>query len=161
MATKASYGVGVSRAPDIILQDQKSTTTNGGTFTTGTQTRILNTEVLDVNGDCSLASNQFTLTAGDYYLKASAPAYKTDRHKLILYNVTGSVAIDTGTSERAGSSGDASTRAIICTKFTVAASQALELRHYAQTTSTTLGFGLATSDGSTEIYAQVEIWRLS
>ncbi len=152
---------GLLRAPDIVLQDQKSTTTDGGTFTAGTQTRVLNTEVRDVNGDSSLSSNQFTLDAGSYYLRATAPGYQVNRHRMSLYNATAASTIESGLNAESGAVSDATTRAHVDAVFTIAAGQALEIRHFAETTSTTRGFGLAISDGATEIYTQVEIWRVA
>ena len=74
----------------IILEDQKTQGVNGGTFTAGSWvTRDLNTEVSDPNNNCSLASNEFTLSEGNYgLLIASAPAYSVQRHQIRLYRVS-------------------------------------------------------------------------
>lgn len=51
----------------VILEDQKSDGTSGGTYTSGAwRTRDLNTEVLDSGGHCTLTSNQFRLATGTY-----------------------------------------------------------------------------------------------
>ena len=64
----------------LHLQDQKTSGTEGGNFTSGAwNTRTLNTEVTDTIGS-TLSSNQFTLPAGTYYIEASAPAYSVGRH---------------------------------------------------------------------------------
>ena len=48
-----------------IIADQKSSTTQGGGFTSGAwRTRDLNTEIADADGIVSISSNQFTLGAG-------------------------------------------------------------------------------------------------
>lgn len=51
--------------PVAVIQDQKSSGTDGGTFTSGAwRTRTLNTTVLNTIGaGFSLSSNQFTLAA--------------------------------------------------------------------------------------------------
>ena len=74
----------------IVLEDQKAVNTAGGTFTSGAwRTRDLNTEVSDPNNNCALASNEFTLTAGNYgLLIASAPAFYVNRHQIRLYRVS-------------------------------------------------------------------------
>ena len=62
-----------------IICDQKDSTTDGGDFTTGAwRTRNLNTEIADPDGIVSISSNQFTLQAGTYLIKWSAPAYDVD-----------------------------------------------------------------------------------
>lgn len=49
-------------APDVIIEDQKTSGTNGGTATSGArETRTLNTLVYNAGSLASLASNDFTL----------------------------------------------------------------------------------------------------
>ena len=72
-----------------VIADQKTSGTDGGTFTSGAwRTRDLNTEVTDVDNIVSISSNQFTLQAGTYLIKARATAYDCDRHQLRLRNIT-------------------------------------------------------------------------
>ncbi len=145
----------------ILLQDRETQNTNGGTFTQGAwRTRVLNTEVIDTGNNCSLASNQFTLSAGTYRIRASAPAAAVGTHQTQLYNATAAAVVtDTngnaivGTSEYSPAEQG---RSILEGRFTVAASQALELRHQCQTTHTTNGLGVA-SNFTTEVYAMVEL----
>ena len=83
-----------------ILVDQKTSGTNGGSFTSGDwRTRDLNTEIADPDGIVSISSNQFTLQAGSYLIKAHAPAYKVGRHQIALYDITASNYVETGSSE--------------------------------------------------------------
>jgi hypothetical protein len=147
----------------VNLQDQKSANTQGGTFTSGSyQTRVLNTEVSDTNGDCSLASNQITLAAGTYECLITAPALFTLAHKARLQNVTDSATVLLGTGEYSDpTSGQAQTRSIVCGRFTIAASKALEVQHRAQQTRSSNGFGNAANFGDTEVYTVAEFWRVS
>lgn len=146
----------------IMLQDQQTANTAGGTFTSGAwRTRVLNTEVTDTNSDCSLASNQITLTAGTYECRLTAPAYNCDRHKTRLQNVTDSTTVLLGTSDYAPSGVGAETRSVVSGRFTIAASKALEFQHQCQTTSSSLGLGVATNFAATEVYATAEFWRVS
>ena len=87
-----------------IICDQKDSTTDGGDFTTGAwRTRNLNTEIADPDGIVSISSNQFTLQAGTYLIKWSAPAYKADKNATRLYDVTNTAAISpVGSAEHAG-----------------------------------------------------------
>jgi hypothetical protein len=147
----------------IVLHDQQTSGTNGGTFTSGAdRTRTLNTEVSDSGGNCSLASNQFTLTAGTYEILAFAPAGGVDQHRAFLYNATGATTLLSGSAAWTYSGGGnvVIENSIITGKFTVAASQALEIRHRCTTTRATDGFGVASSLG-TEIYTIVFLMRVA
>ncbi len=145
----------------LQYRDEQAQNTAGGTFTTGAwRTRVLNTEVSDVGGHGSLASNQITLAAGTYLIDATAPAFNTQRHQLRLQNVTDATTILIGQSDWAfeGVSG-VQTAAQLRGIFTVAASKALELQHQSQRTQATNGFGEA-ANFTTEVYAVVELWKI-
>jgi len=149
----------------IVVQDQKAANTAGGTCTAGSfQTRTLNTEVLDTHSDCTLASNQITLTAGTYDIIASAPAVFVSDHQTRLQNVTDGTTVLVGTSEYAPivSAADGSqTRSEIIGRFTIAASKALEIQHRSSVTRATNGFGAAANFGQIEIYTNVQLFRVS
>lgn len=148
----------------ILLQDQQAQNTQGGTFTSGSWvTRVLNTEVFDTGGNCSLSSNMFTLDAGTYEIYASAPALYTNSHQVRLYNVTDSAVVTgcLGTSEWSlGSANGDQTRSEIVSRFTLASSKQLRLEHRCQTTSATYGLGTAANQ-TTEIYAFVELHKVA
>lgn len=152
----------------LIIRDQKSSGTNGGTFTSGAwQTRDLNTVVLNNIPGASLAANQITLPAGTYVIDAGVPGGDCNLHKAALYNITASAFIDYGTSENSNNSGHmygvevVQTRSRILSKFTLANTSVLEIRHQCDRTSATgIGFGTATSLGVPEIYTTVEITRI-
>lgn len=145
----------------IYIRDEKTTGTAGGGFTAGAwRTRTLNTEVNDAGGHASLGSNQITLAAGTYRFIASAPAYYTNGHQAKLINTTDAIEY-LGTSEYSVqiAPGFATTRSFVSGRFTIAGSKVFELQHRCQTTNSTDGLGLASSSGSTEVYAQVEFWK--
>ena len=155
-----SSGSGV----DVIhLQEQQSSGTNGGNFTSGAwRTRVLNTEVADVGGHCSLSSNQFTLDAGTYVIKATAPAFLVNQHQLKLYNISDSADVLLGVNEYAygnATYGNA-VAAHLDGVFTIASSKTFELQHRCATTRNTDGFGIPTSWG-TEVYADVLLLKIS
>lgn len=145
----------------VILLDKKATTTDAGTFTAGAwQTRTLNTEAYDDMGVCSLALDQFTLDAGEYYLTAFCPAHKVNRHQARLYNVTAASVVSNsyGTNADSVSTGDDITMSVIHVAFTVAAGgETFEIQHYCETTRNTDGFGSANSFGGDEVYTKVVI----
>ena len=143
----------------IILEDQKSSGTNGGGFTSGAwQTRTLNTEVYDAGGYCTLSSNQFTLSAGTYLIIAHAPAFTVNNHQARVQNITAGTTLATGGT--VASTTNVSNPSTIVSVFTVAAGQALEIQHRAETTRATDGFGQASSWG-TEVYTQVLLVKVA
>ncbi len=159
---RAAYGPFAMRAPDVIVQDQKTTGTNGGSASaTTTQTRTLNTKVRDPYSYCSLATNQITLLSGTWYLEASAPASAVDRHRASLYNVTDSAIVLLGQNSYAGNAGVGETLSVVSGVFTVATGKALELRHYTQAAQANIGLGVAVSDGNTEIYSAIKLWKVA
>ena len=153
-------GFGGKFSSYAVICDQKTLGTDGGTFTAGAwRTRDLNTELIDADGIVSISSNQFTLQAGTYFVEASAPAYKTNRHMIKLYQTSGTPAnVATGTSMYASSGGAGFSRADVFARFTISGATTYEIQHYAETSETTYGFGVGT-DLSTEIYTVVKIFK--
>lgn len=143
----------------IYIRDEKTNGTDGGASSAGTQTRTLNTKVSDIGSHSTLSANQITLSAGTYRMRARAPAFTVNRHKLRLRNVTAGTTLLVGSSSYAGGTGATQTDAELLGRFTVAAGQALELQHYTQTAVATVGLGTATSSGDAEVFAEIEFWR--
>lgn len=86
----------------VFLSEKLPIGTNGGSFAEDTWvTRNLNTINPYPVEWCSLSNNKFTLTEGNYYIDASAPAYDVDNHQICLYNETDSKIENIGTSEYA------------------------------------------------------------
>ncbi len=142
----------------ILLRDEKGATTEGGSNTGGsTQTRTLNTESADSGGNCSLASNQFTLSAGTYRISARCPAYRVGRHQAFLYNATAAANLIVGTPAYSENANNVQGWAWVEGRFTVAAAQALEIRHFTTTSVTTQGFGLYGDGTNTSVYTVVEL----
>jgi len=143
----------------VVLQDQKTQNTPGGSFTSGDwRTRTLNTKVLDTGNICSLASNQFTLPPGTYDFFAVAPAYSCNRVQARLQNIT-----DTSTTLLGGAIyaySNVTVNNIIQGRFTIASSKTFELQQRCQSTQSTNGFGVE-GNFTTEIYANVKINKIS
>lgn len=142
-----------------VVRDEKGGTSNGGTFTSGSdQTRDLNTEHFDPDGIVSLSSNQFTLQAGTYFIRWSCPAHNVGRHISKLYNVTDSNTEEIGTVEYCPSS--ITTRSFGTARITIASTKAFEIRHNCQTTQVGNGFGVDTNNQlPTSVYTVVEIFK--
>jgi hypothetical protein len=125
----------------------------------GWATRTLNTESFDPAGIVSLASDQFTLGAGSYYIKAMATTYNTNRSKLRIRNVTDSSDALIGLSLFTPNANDG-TPLMVEGRITIADSKTFELHEYAES----LGgagkdWGVATGASVFEVYASVMIWR--
>jgi hypothetical protein len=81
------------------LKDVQPSGTNGGTAGAATtQTRVLNTLDDPTGIVTSLASNQFTLPAGQYIIEASASSILVSGSKLRLRNITDTATAILGTS---------------------------------------------------------------
>ncbi len=145
------------RAPGYaLIRDEKTVSTNGGTFTSGAwQTRDLNVKAADSGGFVTLSANQITLAAGTYRLRASAPAYEVIRHQARWQNISDSVTVAVGSSENTAG---VQTRSVVAARFTISASKTFALQHQGFATRSSDGFGVAVGFG-TEVYSEVELWR--
>lgn len=157
-----STGNGGAAAEDhILIRQEEASGTQGGAFTSGSwQTRVFNVKVYDTGGHASLASNQITLLAGTYRVKAHAPANSVKRHKLKLKNITDNVDIVIGTSEFASDIGVIS-RSFLSDRFEINATKVIELQHRCELTKTVTGLGVASSFGVIEVYSVIEFWKES
>jgi hypothetical protein len=163
----ALTGVPLLQPRIATISDVKASGTDGGTFTAGSyQTRTLNTLSDPTGIITSLSSNQFTLTPGEYYIEASAPAASAtstiNQHKAKLRNITDSSDALIGTTEGnlspAGTS--ITTRSFVVGTVTISFSKTFELQHRCATTRATSGFGAAAGHGDSEVYSIVKITKV-
>jgi hypothetical protein len=142
-----------------IIEDQKGTGVDGGTFTSGSwQIRDLNTEVADPDGIVTLSSNEFTLGAGTYLIEWEAPAMRVSYHSTKLYDVTGASDAAYGTGEFADASGFVSNKSVGAHRVTLASSNTYRIEHRCNSTRADNGFGYTPSwsDGR---FTKVKIWK--
>ena len=147
-----------------FIVDQKTQGSDSGTFTSGAwRTRDLNTEITDPDGIVSIAANEFTLAAGSYLIKWSAPAHMVEENQTRLYDVTGAAAVQVGSSAftyvnhptytyEGPSSGVA--------RVTPSSPNVYRIEHYGKYTTANNGFG-PYADIDVEIYTMVEIYKES
>jgi hypothetical protein len=156
----AAATVTVGQALDyIVLKDLKPSGTQGGTATAGSwETRTLNTEEADTGNHCTLASNQFTLLAGTYRIRAIAQAGQNNGHQAKLRNVTDGTDTIFGTSMYCSTTANYPTHSEIVGRFTIAGTKTFEIQHKVAVTLSGYGYGIALSFG-TEVYTIVELWR--
>jgi len=166
--TDVSWGAdsGGLFASYALLVDSKTTGTNGGTFTLGAwRTRDLQTEVYDGIG-ISIATNDFTIPAGNYLVRWNAPAFNVRAHQSRLYDVTNTAIIAAGSSEYSRNpeihaGGNVSNKSFGFARLTPSGDTAYRIEHYCEWTNTTYGFGDATGYGPNELYTMVEIYKES
>ncbi|MBL4706890.1 MAG: hypothetical protein JKY48_00425 [Flavobacteriales bacterium] len=143
-----------------VIRDEKTSGTNGGTFTSGAwQQRDLNT----ISGDVSfvtLGTNNFTLDTGIYVITVNAPASDVDRHQIRLYNNTKLASAAVGTMAFTG--GNVTSSSTIFTVEEVGAGgETFIIEHQCTASKTTSGFGLgATWTGGESVFTQVKIEKL-
>jgi hypothetical protein len=146
-----------------VIADVKSSGTFGGTFTSGAwRTRDINTEISDPDGIVSLSSNEFTLGAGSYLVEWSAPAYLVDGHQSRLYDVTGTAAVQLGSSGFSSVyySAAANNFSIGSVLVSPAASNTYRVEHWSTATFANAGFGYY-ANISSEIYTIVKIIKIA
>jgi hypothetical protein len=148
-----------------VIADQKTLSTNGGSFTSGAwRTRDLNTEVSDSAGIVTLSSNQFTLIPGTYLIQWVAPANGVANHNSALYSITGSTfvaqssnAMDYPDSGLPADEGPSIGSAVV----SIGSSTTYEIQHRAAVTRNIDGFGYANGYGSFEQYTTVTIIKVA
>lgn len=138
-----------------IYEDQKASTTVGGTATATTWTKHdLTTEVVDTGSLGSVSSSVIALTAGTYRVSAFATFFATGTGKIRLRNTSDNISIVGGnTSANAGGNGGST--AVLNSRFTIAATKNIELQYWVASTSGTSDLGQPASSGEVEVYAGV------
>jgi hypothetical protein len=149
------------REASIILQDRRGSDVDGGDFSNvGWQTRPLNSIVNDDTGEVSLVSNQFTLPAGSYVIRAFAGAYRVNNHTTRLRNITDSTTTLEGVPNFAPGTSDLHmTASWVVGAFTISAPKTFELQHQGTRTQTGDGFGPSTGFNAESVYASVELLK--
>lgn len=143
-----------------VVYDQKAQGTAGGTFTSGAwRQRDLNAES-DPDNLVSVSANSVTiLQSGTYLIRASAPAYNTNKHKIRL--LVNGAEVCMGTNEFSGAN-TIQSRSFLSIQLYIASTSVITLEHNAQTTSNTSGLGVSSGISSAvEIYSVMEIIKLS
>ncbi len=144
----------------MLVADEKAQGTHGGSASaTTTATRTLNTVSANTISGASLASNQITLPAGTYRIKARVPGCHVNTHKAGLYNVTDSSYALMGSSENTtiGADDPVQTCSVIVGRLVLASQKVFEVRHYTTSAAATSGQGTAVNALGVEVYTTIEI----
>jgi hypothetical protein len=144
-----------------ILSHVLSSGTAGGGSTSGSwQTRTLNTES-DPDGIVTLSSNQFVLAAGTYKIEGCGVIFRSSFAKNKIRNITDSTDTIIGHAEY---SNDAASNSSVCPLvrgvITITTSKTFELQSRVNVTRATDGYGIASSFGESEVYANIAITRI-
>jgi hypothetical protein len=155
-------------APDVIIQDQKSSGVSGSAHNFNAWvTRDLNTVVRNQGSIAALAANTVSLGAGVYLIRARAAtaggaSAANGQVRARLYNVSDSVVISQGepVSVDGGLGGGIKNGvAEVMAVVTLASSKEIVLQTYMINLNVGTG-GLAMSTGDVEVYATLEITKL-
>jgi hypothetical protein len=146
----------------VNIQDQKASSTAGGTATSGSwQTRTLNTITSDVSGLVVLASNQITMQPGTYTCLIRCPAISVAWHQARLQNISlGTTLVLGGSSYCNSGASYAQTDSWVIGQFTLVSLAVLEVQHQVNTTRATDGWGVPTAWG-TEVYTVAQFWKIA
>ena len=146
----------------MIVTNTQGVTTAGGTFTSGAdRTRVLNTVETNTITGASLNSDQITLPAGTYSIRASAPAFAVDIHTAFIYNITTSSTVGhLGTTEYTNDIYTV-TRSLVDLIVTFATPTVIEVRHRCGITRINDGFGKPVNiAGFNSIYTIIKIAKI-
>lgn len=164
LITAASSGSAPYVPTYAEFQEQQASGTPSGNTTilgaTWTQ-RVLNTTMANTIAGASLTSNQITLPAGTYQIRAfssSAGNGTTGRSAIRLRNITDSTTpiVGANTANPANSTINATPQ--LSGTITLAASKVLELDVYSTTTGSG---GNAITSGEAEVYTDVQIFKVA
>jgi hypothetical protein len=146
----------------LQVRHETSGTTHGGDAAAATDNvRILNTVVTNEITGASLSSNQITLPAGTYYINHVGFAYDCSSHRTLLYNITDSSVTLLGTNAYADVNNQVGNHSFLKGRFTISSQKVFEIRHYTDTANSTFGLGVAGSDSRTNIFADVQLWKVA
>lgn len=155
-------------AATVVFQDRKPSGISGGTaIGNAWATRALNTKTFEYPANTASinpATNAFLLPAGTWLIRASAPAYRVDRHRIRLWNVTAvtPVAQGEGTSEYSfAAQDDTVTHSKLEVIVTLTNPTEFRIEHRTSATRNQDGFGVAAVfSGIDEIYTTVTCSRV-
>lgn len=150
--------------PYLCVQNQQTNGTAGGGVTAGNNTCVLNTTVTNTISGASLSGNVVTLPAGTYWALGEQVVHgNAGDSKLILYNNSDSSNIRIGLNSAASDSSAGALVGRVATvhgRLTLAAQKNVLLRLWTQNTQASNGLGYALSAGTTEVYANLEFWKV-
>jgi hypothetical protein len=146
----------------LHVRDEKSAGTESGSVSSGSWvTRPLNTVKTNEISGASLSSNQIILPTGTYYINANGTSYKVNENVIKLRNITDSSDTIIGMAQFAWNGDESTASSFLTGRFTIASSKTFELQFRVTATNSTNGFGVMANVGVTEVYSDVQIWKVA
>ncbi len=147
---------GIPFPKTVYISDEKTSGTDGGTFTSGSrQTRDLNTSSSNL---IQIVGNQMIVPAGKWKADFVIPARQVLAHKAFLRDTDNSIDLIIGTSGYEGV-GNTVSNSFIKGEFTLTETTTLEIQHICGSTKTINGYGIAGGFG-TEIYTNGSLTKV-
>jgi len=150
----------------FYVREEQASGTAGGASTATFTARTLNTEKYNSINGASLAANRITLPAGTYRMMASAPCFcsatSPATHQLRIKSVSGTSIEQYGPAEFGwlyGVTTVCQSKSTLNAFVVLDQETTLELQHCSNAVRATYGWGYAGNLG-TEVYAEIEIWKL-
>ena len=163
ITTNASGQLAFASMPGLfssyaIICNQLSAGTQGGTPTANSwSTYALNTEIADPDSIVSISSNQFTLAAGNYFIKWNHLFINSELTSTRLYDVTNSAVRQYGMTPKSIYS---TCEAHGFARVSPSGSTAYKIEYYCDRGESNLGFGdKAPDDVAVTINAVIEIYK--
>ena len=140
------------------VHDSGTSTTYFGTYTTGAwRTRDIDTEVSDEDGIVTISSNQFTLQAGNYFIRFACSMYHINKHATRLQNITDGTTAGIGEPNSSYTYSATLMTTGTC-RVSIDSAKVFEVQGYPSTTKATNGFGEDMDNGPCHS-VRVEIFK--
>ena len=140
------------------VHDSGDATTYFGAYTTGDwRTRDIDTEISDEDGIVTISSNQFTLQAGNYFIRFACSMYHINKHATRLQNITDSTTAGIGEPNSSYTYSATLMTTGTC-RVSIDSAKAFEVQGYPGTSKSTNGMGFAMVNGPCHS-VRVEIFK--
>ena len=140
------------------VHDSGDATTYFGAYTTGDwRTRDIDTEISDEDGIVTISSNQFTLQAGNYFIRFACSMYHINKHATRLQNITDSTTAGIGEPNSSYTYSATLMTTGTC-RVSIDSAKVFEVQGYPSTTKATNGMGFDMDNGSCHS-VRVEIYK--
>ena len=142
------------------VHDSGTSTTYFGAYTTGDwRTRDLDTEISDEDGIVTISSNQFTLQAGNYFIRFACAMYHCGNHAIRLRNITDSSTAGVGEPNYSYTYSSMLMTTGTC-RVSIDSAKVFEVQGYPSITKASNGMGFAMVNGPCHS-VRVEIFKES
>ena len=140
------------------VHDSGTSTSYFGAYTTGDwRTRDIDTEISDEDGIVTISSNQFTLQAGNYFIRFACSMYHCGNHAIRLRNITDSSTAGVGEPHYSYTYSSMLMTTGTC-RVSIDSAKVFEVQGYVSVTKADNGMGFGMDNGSCH-ETRVEIYK--